>query len=116
MRTLDFPPLQAATSGTDIPASRWSVAVALPLFTCIEACLSPAPFSLQHMSALLPHLHQTVACAVPPLPALPAGSDRADGFEGPLIIRPRKGDAPPVPLQYDEERVLLVSDWWHTRE
>ena len=33
-----------------------------------------------------------------------------------MIIRPRKGDAPPVPLQYDEERVMLVSDWWHTRE
>ena len=62
------------------------------------------------------HTKAELPCAVPPALLSFAGSDRGDGFEGPMIIRPRKGDAPPVPLQYDEERVLLVSDWWHTRE
>eukprot|EP00884_Botryococcus_braunii_P009161 jgi/Botrbrau1/18246/Bobra.0844s0001.1 len=35
--------------------------------------------------------------------------DRVDGLFGPLIVRPKGKE----PLQYDDEMVLLVGDWYH---
>lgn len=40
------------------------------------------------------------------------GADRVDGFGGPLIVRPC--GTPVVPLKYDGERTLMLTDWWHT--
>ncbi|KAL4428183.1 hypothetical protein ABPG75_002272 [Micractinium tetrahymenae] len=42
------------------------------------------------------------------------GADRGDGLAGLVIVHPRKGDTLPVAVQYDEERTLFLSDWWHT--
>lgn len=39
-----------------------------------------------------------------------AGNEKVDGFTGPLIVRP----AGPEPFTYDEERVLFLSDNYHT--
>ena len=36
----------------------------------------------------------------------------ADGLSGPLIIKPAAGAQ--EPFQYDEERLIVVSDAWHT--
>ena len=40
------------------------------------------------------------------------GADSVDGFGGPLIVRPC--GTPVVPLKYDGERTLMLTDWWHT--
>ncbi|CAL8462933.1 g2467 [Coccomyxa elongata] len=39
-----------------------------------------------------------------------SGNEKVDGFSGPLIVRP----AGPEPFMYDEERVLYLSDNYHT--
>lgn len=38
-----------------------------------------------------------------------SGSNKADGLQGALIVH-AKG---PEPWQYDEERTLFVTDWFH---
>ncbi len=39
-----------------------------------------------------------------------SGMEKVDGLYGPLIVRPRNGIEP---FQYDEERILLLSDDYH---
>lgn len=42
------------------------------------------------------------------------GVSHVDGFQGPLIVRPRAGSKPPVDQPpYDDERTVFISDWWH---
>ena len=40
-----------------------------------------------------------------------AGMEKVDSFFGPLIVHPPPGA--PAPAQYDEERILLLSDNYH---
>ena len=40
-----------------------------------------------------------------------SGMEKVDGLYGPLIVRPRS--AGEEPFQYDEERILLLSDNYH---
>lgn len=44
-----------------------------------------------------------------------AGTLKADGLSGPLIIRPAKGSREPINLKYNAERILTISDWYHTQ-
>ena len=38
------------------------------------------------------------------------GMERIDGLEGPLIVRPPGVD--PLAGQYDEEKIIFLTDWW----
>lgn len=39
------------------------------------------------------------------------GMERVDGLQGPLIIKPAGADA--LAGQYDEDKVVLMTDWYH---
>ncbi|GAB4813291.1 hypothetical protein N2152v2_000337 [Parachlorella kessleri] len=43
-----------------------------------------------------------------------SGAERTDGLSGPLIVRPKPGSTALYP-PYDEERTLLLTDWYHTQ-
>ena len=39
-----------------------------------------------------------------------SSAEQIDGLSGPLIVK----SPVPEPWQYDEEKVLMLRDWWHS--